>query len=163
MLSRAVIARRSRKLPAPFIVIIFNLVKSLSKWKILSNLAFFFHSVYKTNIDCFLFGAQLKIIGPWWCQNHDYTLSFASGIVMVLTSPRAYNFNCAPQSSQYLYTIFWEIQSDHHNKMIHKLNFKFMKLSFILKCAIFQIKLRGDAIFSIDSKTNNNKKTSLNR
>ena len=30
---------------------------------------------------------------------------FALGIVMVLTSPRAYNFNCAPQSSQYLYTI----------------------------------------------------------
>ena len=24
---------------------------------------------------------------------------------MVLTSPRAYNVNCAPQSSQYLYTI----------------------------------------------------------
>ena len=24
---------------------------------------------------------------------------------MVLTSPRAYNFNCAPQSSQYLYTM----------------------------------------------------------
>ena len=104
MPSRAVIARQSRKLPAPFIVIIFNLEKSLSKWKILWNLAFF-HSVYKTNIDCFLFGAQLKIIGPWWCQNHDYALSFASGIVMVLTSPRAYNFNCAPQSSQYLYTI----------------------------------------------------------
>ena len=52
---------------------------------------FFFHSVYKTNIDCFLFGAQLKIIGPRWCQNHDYALSFASGIVMVLTSPRVYN------------------------------------------------------------------------
>ena len=28
-----------------------------------------------------------------------------SGIVMVLTSPLAYNFNCAPQSSQYLYTV----------------------------------------------------------
>ena len=64
----------------------------------------FFHSVYKTNIDCFLFGTQFKIIGPRWCQNHDYALSFASGIVMVLASPRAYNFNCAPQSSQYLYT-----------------------------------------------------------
>ena len=24
---------------------------------------------------------------------------------MVLTSPQAYNFNCAPQSSQYLYNI----------------------------------------------------------
>ena len=83
---------------------IINLVKSLSKWKILSNLAFFFHSVYKTYIDCFLFGAQFKIIGPRWCQNHDYALSFASGIVMV-TSPRAYNFNCAPQSSQYLYNM----------------------------------------------------------
>ena len=81
------------------------MVKSLSKWKILSNLAFFFYSVYKTNIDCFLFGAQFKIIGPRWCQNHDYALSFASGIVMDLTSPRAYDFNCAPQSSQYLYTI----------------------------------------------------------
>ena len=40
-----------------------------------------------------------------WCQNHDYALNFASGIVMVLTSPRAYKFNCAPQSSQYLYII----------------------------------------------------------
>ena len=30
----------------------------------------------------------------------------ASGIVMVLTSPWAYNFNCAPQSSQYLYTTY---------------------------------------------------------
>ena len=69
------------------------------------KLSIFFHSVYKTNIDCFLFGAQFKIIGPWWCQNHDYALSFTSGIVMVLTSPRAYNFNCAPQSSQYLYNI----------------------------------------------------------
>ena len=96
--------RDNRKLPAPFALIIINLVKSLSKWKILSNLAFFFHSVYKTNIDCFLFGAQFKFIGPRWCQNHDYALSFASGIVMVLTSPRAYNFNCAPQSSQHLYT-----------------------------------------------------------
>ena len=65
------------------------------------KLSIFFHSVYKTNIDCFLFGAQFKIIGPRWCQNHDYTL--ASGIVMVLTSPQAYNFNYAPQSSQYLY------------------------------------------------------------
>ena len=67
---------------------------------------FFFHSVYKTNIECFLFGAQFKIIGPRWCQNHDYALSFALGIVMVLTSPRAYNFNCAPQSSQYLYIMY---------------------------------------------------------
>ena len=63
-----------------------------------------FFSVYKTNIDCFLFGAQFKIIGPRWCQNHDYARSEAEGIVMVLTSPRAYN--CAPQSSEYLYTIF---------------------------------------------------------
>ena len=72
------------------------------------KLGIFFHSVCKTNIDCFLFGAQFKIIGPRWCQNHDYTLSFTSGIVMVLTPPRAYNFNCAPQSSQYLYNI-WTI------------------------------------------------------
>ena len=28
---------------------------------------------------------------------------------MVLASPRAYNFNCAPQSSQYLYIIIMEI------------------------------------------------------
>ena len=69
------------------------------------KLSICFHSVYKTNIDCFLFGAQFKIIGPRWCQNHDHALSFTSGIVMVLTSPQAYNFNCAPQSSQYLYTI----------------------------------------------------------
>ena len=78
--------------------------------KITFKLSIFFYSVYKTNIDCFLFGAQLKIIGPWWCQNHDYALSWASGIVMVLTSPRAYNFNYAPQSSQYLYIIVLSIQ-----------------------------------------------------
>ena len=62
-----------------------------------------FHLVYKTNIDCSLFGAQFKIIGPSRCQNHGYALSFASGIVMVLTSPWPYNFNSALQSSQYLY------------------------------------------------------------
>ena len=49
---------------------------------------------------------SVKIICPRWCQNHDYAHSFASGIVMVLTSPRAYNFNCAPQSCQYLYNEF---------------------------------------------------------
>ena len=75
-------------------------------------IAFFFHSVYKTNIDCFLFGAQFKILGPRWCQNHDYALSFASGIVMVLTSPRACNFNRAPQSSQYLYNILRDCISE---------------------------------------------------
>ena len=76
--------------------IIINLVEILSKWKILSNSAkkkkkkkkiclfvCFFHSVYKTNIDCFLFGAQFRIIGPWWCQNHDYARSKAEGIVIV--------------------------------------------------------------------------------
>ena len=36
----------------------------------------------------------VKIIGPRWCQNHDYAQSEAEGIVIVLTSPRAYNFNC---------------------------------------------------------------------
>ena len=37
---------------------------------------------------------------------HTLAHTFASGIVMVLTSPRAYNFNCAPQSSQYLYILY---------------------------------------------------------
>ena len=43
---------------------------------------FFFIQVYKTNIDCFLFGAQFKIIGPRWCQNQDYVYarSEAEGI-----------------------------------------------------------------------------------
>ena len=72
------------------------LVKILSKWVIFSNLSnchfCSFHSVYKTNIDCFLFGAQFKIIGPRWCQNHDHALIFALGVVMVLTLPWAYNF-----------------------------------------------------------------------
>ena len=54
-----------------------------------------YYSVYKTNIDC-LIRDTVKMIGPRWCQNHDYALSFASGIVMVLTSPWAYNFHCAP-------------------------------------------------------------------
>ena len=104
MPSRAVIARQSRKLPAPFIVIIFNLVKSLSKMKNTFKLSIFFIRYIKQILTAFYSGHSL-IIGPWWCQNHDYALSFASGIVMVLTSPRAYNFNCAPQSSQYLYNI----------------------------------------------------------
>ena len=56
-------------------------IKILLKWIILSNLSNWqscsFHSVYKANIDCFLFEAQLKIIGPQWCQNRDYALSFA--------------------------------------------------------------------------------------
>ena len=46
--------------------------------------------------DCFLFGAHFKIIGPRWCQNHDYALSFTSGIVMLLASPWAYNFKLCP-------------------------------------------------------------------
>ena len=36
-------------------------------------------------------------------QNHGYALSFASGIVMVWTSPWAYNFNYAPHSSHYFH------------------------------------------------------------
>ena len=39
----------------------------------------------------------VKIIGPRWCQNHDYARSEAEGIVMVLTSPRAYNFKLCPE------------------------------------------------------------------
>ena len=54
-----------------------------------------------------------QIVGAWIpVQFHDYALSrisFASGIVMILTSPRAYIFYCAPQSSQYLYIIIMEI------------------------------------------------------
>ena len=33
---------------------------------------------------------------------------------MVLTSPRAYNFNCAPQSSQYLYTVNVTLKLRYH-------------------------------------------------
>ena len=39
----------------------------------------------------------IKIIGPRWCQNHDYARREAEGIVMVLTSPRAYNFKLCPE------------------------------------------------------------------
>ena len=39
----------------------------------------------------------VNIIGPRWCQNHDYARSEALGIVMVLTSPRAYNFKLCPE------------------------------------------------------------------
>ena len=51
----------------------------------------------------------VKIIGPKWCQNHNYARSEAEGIVMVLTSPRAYNFKLCPpphkkQSIFVLYT-----------------------------------------------------------
>ena len=90
---------KNRELQPPFSFYDNHLVKFLSNWVILSNLINWqfcsFHFVYKTNIDCFLFGAQFKIIGPWWCQNHDYAVSFTSGIVMVLTSPWVNNFNCA--------------------------------------------------------------------
>ena len=100
---RAVITRQSQAADTVCIIIIINLVKSLSKWKILSNLSFFVIRYIKQILTAFYSGHSLKIIGPRWCQNHEYALSFASGIVMVLTSPRAYNFKCAPQSSQYLY------------------------------------------------------------
>ena len=39
----------------------------------------------------------VKVIRPRWCQNHDYAQSEAEGIVMVLTSPRAYNFKLYPK------------------------------------------------------------------
>ena len=39
----------------------------------------------------------VKIIRPRWCQNHDYARSKAEGIVMVLTSPRTYNFKLCPE------------------------------------------------------------------
>ena len=39
----------------------------------------------------------VKIIDPRWCQNHDYARSEAEGIVMDLTSPRAYNFKLCPE------------------------------------------------------------------
>ena len=39
----------------------------------------------------------VKIIGPRWCQNHDYARGEAEGIVMVLTSPRAYNLKLCPE------------------------------------------------------------------
>ena len=38
-----------------------------------------------------------EIIGRRWCQNHDHAQSKAEGIVMVLTSPRAYNFKLCPE------------------------------------------------------------------
>ena len=44
----------------------------------------------------------VKIIGPRWCQNHDYARSEAEGIVMVLTSPRAYNFKLCPDQGSKL-------------------------------------------------------------
>ena len=48
----------------------------------------------------------VKIIGPRWCQNHDYARSKVEGIVMVLTSPRAYNLTVPRiKSSQYLFYI----------------------------------------------------------
>ena len=34
-------------------------------------------------------------MGPRWCQNYDYAQSETEGIVMVLTSSRAHNLNCA--------------------------------------------------------------------
>ena len=57
----------------------------------------------KANIDYFLFGAQLKFLALGDVKT--MTVPFTSGIVMLLTSHWAYNFNCAPHSSQNLYTI----------------------------------------------------------
>ena len=59
----------------------------------------------KQILTVFLFEAQLKLEALGDVKAMDYALSFASGIVMVLTSPWAHNFNCAPQSRQYLYTM----------------------------------------------------------
>ena len=50
----------------------------------------------------------VKIIGPRWCQNHDYAWSEAECIVMVLTSPRAYNFNCASNKKQSIFVLYTE-------------------------------------------------------
>ena len=95
--------------------IIFNLVKILSKWIILS-LTILFLSFGIRNKHWLLFiRAQFEIIGLGWCQNHNYTLSFARDIVMVLTLPWAYYFNCAPHSSQYLYTICAETIRRYNN------------------------------------------------
>ena len=57
---------------------------------------YLFQSCYIIQILTALRGT-VKIIGPRWCQNHDYAQSEAEGIVMVLTSPRAYNFKLCPE------------------------------------------------------------------
>ena len=56
---------------------------------------------------------RVKIIGPRWCQNHDYARSEAEGIVMVLTSLRAYNLNCAPNKKQSKFVLYtkWKEQN----------------------------------------------------
>ena len=64
MSSRGNYATIASCVPAPFALIMINLVKSLSKWKILSNLAFFFHSVYyyiKQILTAFYSGHSLKL------------------------------------------------------------------------------------------------------
>ena len=47
----------------------------------------------------------VKILGPRWCQNHEYARNEAESIVMVLTLPRAYNLNYAPNKKQSVFVL----------------------------------------------------------
>ena len=72
---------------------------------------------------------------------------------MVLTSPQAYNFNCAPQSSQYLYTVTFKLrylEKTKQNKT--KQNKKKLKLFSIRVKELFEpivLRKKGLRVFAL--------------
>ena len=107
-------------------------VKSLL-WCAASHKCTFSHSTkYIIQILTALRGT-VKIIGPRWCQNHDYARSEAEGIVMVLTSPRAYNFKLCPskQSIFVLHKLIYRMKINAKFKSIFHFDTLFTKLKII--------------------------------
>ena len=71
---------------------------------------------------------------------------------MVLTSPWAYNFNCAPHSKQYLYRLSQSLTKDKGKGKVFLLYFVFLKAIFSLSLCAGELD-RGDQIMMVEGKT----------
>ena len=80
--------------------------------------------------------STVKIIGPRWCQNHDYPWSEAEGIGMVLTLPRAYNFKLCPNKKQSIFGLYTEWKEQHCQLLI------FESITHFEKNPHFYLKMR---------------------
>ena len=83
----------------------------------------------------------VEIIGPRWCQNHDYARSEAEGIVLVLTSPRAYNLNCAPNKKQSIFVLYTEWKKNVKFESIFHFDRLFTKLMIIIANSASSLRL----------------------
>ena len=94
----------------------------------------------------------VKIIGPRWCQNHDYAQSEAEGIVMVMTSPRTYNFKLTVPRIKKTVNICFIIPNERNqivNEVLFILNFN--QINDYLKMQM--VPSTGDFLHNYSAKT----------